>query len=360
MKIGLVRRGYSPTGGAENYLLRFAAAAAGAGHGGALFTEQWPKEAWAGDYFRLGSTSPKSFADALLAAHPRESCDFLFSLERVWECDAYRAGDGVHAAWLEHRARFEPRWKSVFRRFSLKHQQTLALEKHLFSPAGARLVIANSQMVADEISQHFAYPAERIHLVHNGVPPFVVAASSREETRRALGLADDHFLVLFAGSGWERKGLRFAIDAVNAMDTLGVTLLVAGRGSRRTLPDSPRVRYLGPVADLACYLAAADAFLLPTLYDPFSNACLEALAAGLPVITTAQNGFSEVIIPGRDGEVVERADATASITQALQRWSDPARRVAARPHLRLIAERLTMAENVRKTLTIIEMAGGVV
>src|SRR4029434_7340787 len=64
------------------------------------------------------------------AHHVRESCkqapcDFLLSLERIWECDAYRAGDGVHASWLERRARFEPRWRPFLRRFNRKHREIL-------------------------------------------------------------------------------------------------------------------------------------------------------------------------------------------------------------------------------------------
>src|ERR1700733_8518047 len=153
MKIGLVRRGYSRTGGAEAYLRRFADAAAEAGHGIVLFSERWPREEWPFELVPVASHSPKTFADAMTRLRPRDACDFVFSLERILTCDAYRAGDGVHAAWLERRAHFEPRWKSWFRRFSGKHREILAVEKELFGPRGARAVIANSSMVRDEIVQ---------------------------------------------------------------------------------------------------------------------------------------------------------------------------------------------------------------
>ena len=356
MKIGLVRRGYARTGGAEIYLRRFAETAVAAGHECVLFSEQWPRMAWPFGHVQVVSDSPKKFADAFAALRPHDECDFLFSLERVHTCDAYRAGDGVHAAWLERRARFEPFWKPWLRQYNAKHRETLALEKHLFGPDGARLVIANSRMVQAEIVQHFGYPAERIHVVHNGVPPFTVPPEARAQTRRELGLRDDDFAVLFAGSGWERKGLRFAIEAMNAARLPNATLLVAGRGNERGLPRSGRVRFLGPVKDMTRCLAAADAFLLPTLYDPFSNACLEALAAGLPLITTAHNGFAEIIEPGLEGEVVAQPDDIAALAAALEKWSDPARRAAIRPRLLTLGAQFSIAENVRQTLAIIERA----
>ena len=356
MKIGLVRRGYARTGGAEIYLRRFAETAVAAGHECVLFSEQWPRMAWPFGHVQVVSDSPKKFADAFAALRPHDECDFLFSLERIHTCDAYRAGDGVHAAWLERRARFEPFWKPWLRQYNAKHRETLALEKHLFGPDGARLVIANSRMVQAEIVQHFGYPAERIHVVHNGVPPFTVPPEARAQTRRELGLRDDDFAVLFAGSGWERKGLRFAIEAMNAARLPNATLLVAGRGNERGLPRSGRGRFLGPVKDMTRCLAAADAFLLPTLYDPFSNACLEALAAGLPLITTAHNGFAEIIEPGLEGEVVAQPDDIAALAAALEKWSDPARRAAIRPRLLTLGAQFSIAENVRQTLAIIERA----
>ena len=356
MKIGLVRRGYARTGGAEIYLRRFAESAVAAGHECVLFTGQWPRVAWPFAHIQVASASPKKFADALAALRPQDECDFLFSLERIWTCDAYRAGDGVHAAWLERRARFEPFWKPWLRRYNAKHRETLALERHLFGPDGARLVIANSRMVQAEIGRHFGYPAERIHVVHNGVPPFAVPPEARDQTRRELGLRDGDFAVLFAGSGWERKGLRFAIGAMNAARLPSATLLVAGRGNEGAMPRSRRVRFLGPVKDMPRHFAAADAFILPTLYEPFSNACLKALAAGLPVITTAHNGFAEIIAPGVEGEVVAQPDDIAALAGALEKWSDPARRTAIRPRLLALGAQFSIAENARQTLAIIERA----
>ena len=352
MKIGLVRRGWSRTGGAEAYLRRFAETAVAAGHEVILFAEQWPRDAWPWAHVQVHSHSPRQFAHALHALRPHDRCDFLFSLERIFSCDAYRAGDGVHAAWLARRAEFEPFWKPWLRRLSAKHQQTLAIERHLFSDKGAEFVIANSRMVADEIQRHFAYPADQIAVVYNGVPAFAPPPGARPATRRDLGLRDDQLALLFVGSGWERKGLRFAIEAVNALPK-SARLFVIGRGSARGLPPSHRTRFLGPMPDVARFYAAADVFILPTIYEPFSNACLEALAAGLPVITTAHNGFAEIIDPGTEGEVVADPRDTAALAGAIERWRDPARREASRPQLQALGAKFSLAENARQTLALV-------
>ena len=353
MRIGVVRRGYSRTGGAEAYLRRFADGLSAAGHEVVLFTETWPAAEWPHALAGIGTHSPRGFADSLRKRTMERKCDLLFSLERLWTCDVYRAGDGVHAAWLERRAQYEPIWKPWLRRWNPKHREMLALEKHLFSPLGARMVIANSQMVKGEIERHFGYPAAGIQVVRNGVPPFGAPEGAREQSRRKLELNDEDYAVLFAGSGWERKGLRFAIQAVNAARLPRLKLLVAGRGRPASQPQSSAVRYLGPVRDMASCYAAADAFILPTMYEPFSNACLEALAAGLPVITTVHNGFSEIIESGVEGEIVKGADDISALATALRNWEDQERRALIRPRLMELGGRFSIEENVKQTLSLI-------
>ena len=356
MKIGLVRRGYSASGGAEAYLLRFAAAAHAAGHEPVLISgNDWPDGVWPHEHVVVAGKTPEGFADRLEDRRPSGGWDVLFSLERVWACDVYRAGDGVHAAWLERRRQFEPPWRGWFRNLQRKHREILELECALFT-GGARRVIANSQMVKDEIIRFYGTPADHVHVVHNGVPFHAAEPGARAAVRQELAIADEQFVVLFAGTGWERKGLRHAIAAVNALKA-PATLLVAGRGEQRGLPASGRVKFLGPLAaeKLRAVLAAADVFVLPTIYDPFSNACIEALAAGLPVVTTTANGFAEIIGPGVDGDAVAPGD-TEALTAALASWADPRRREAVHPRLLEKAARCSVEENLARTLEVITAA----
>ena len=357
MKVGLVRRGFSATGGAEAYLKRFAEALLAAKHQCVLFTSSdWPQNAWPGDEFHyLKGRSPIEFADALETAEPKSKCDILFSLERVWSCDCYRAGDGVHRAWLDRRKAVEPVYKRVTRVFNRKHREILALEKRLFAAGGAKAVIANSAMVKHEIQRYYPYPTDKIHVIYNGLPATAeVSAELRAQTRRELRLTEFDYVILFAGSGWERKGLKYAIEGIRRANLSRPLLLVAGRGNPRKFRESGRVRFLGPVKNMNAYFAAADVFVLPTVYDPFSNACLEAISAGLPVITTTANGCSEILRPGVTGEVLDEPADTEAIARAIETWADPYRRASVRPELQQLAREYTIEANVQQTLKLLE------
>ena len=359
LKIGFVRRGFSSSGGAEAYLRRLAQGVCGAGHAAHLVTtEEWPANEWPfGPLARVPGKSPTQFADEVEELHPRLGCDVVMSLERVWRCDVYRAGDGVHRAWLDRRAKFGGAMRKVAVALNRKHRAILQLEASLFRHGGARRVIANSEMVKREMMDLYAYPAEQMDVVYNGVPveSFRSRAEERAGSRTALGLEQDDVAVLFAGSGWERKGLRFAIEAVESCRDPRMQLLVAGRGNQSKYRSSS-AQFLDVVPDLSRLLAAADIFLLPTIYDPFSNACIEAIAAGVPVITTSANGFSEIIENGTHGSVVDDPADVRALASALRLWSDAPRRTAARVPLQALAARFDISVNVAQTLEILRQA----
>src|SRR6476646_9843613 len=114
LTIGFVRRGFSSTGGAESYLKRLAAGVVEKGHRVRLYTSAaWPSEQWRfSPIVRVKARSAIAFADEIKKKESTgvsgrrgpSDCDLLMSLERIWRCDVYRAGDGVHRAWLERRA----------------------------------------------------------------------------------------------------------------------------------------------------------------------------------------------------------------------------------------------------------------
>ena len=365
LTIGLVRRGFSSSGGAEAYLKRLAVGLVENGHAVRLYASMdWPPDEWTfGPLTRLDAGSAIGFADELekvrrdpsiaLGMTDHGDCDVLMSFERIWRCDLYRAGDGVHRSWLERREKSGGPFQKLSRVFNRKHSATLALEESLFAKGGAARVIANSRMVKDEIVRFYGFPAGKIDVVYNGVPVEALHrdAETRARRRETLGLGEKDVAVLFAGSGWERKGLRFAIDAIEKTGK-EMRLLVAGRGEQRKF-RSKRVQFLGVVEDMPGLYAAADIFLAPTLYDPFSNACLEALAAGLPVITTHANGFSEIIETGVHGTVLNDPREIVEIRDALVFWSESARREEARSEIRERAALFDISANVARTLEIL-------
>lgn len=360
LTIAFVRRGYSPSGGAEAYLKRLAQGIVELGHEAQLIaTEDWPPDGWSfGPITRVKANSALGFANELekLEIH----CDVLMSLERVWRCDVYRAGDGVHRAWLNRRRKFEMPLQRFVRGINRKHRDILQLEDSLFAKGGAGRVIANSEMVKRKIVDLYRYPADKIDIIRNGVPldQFRFDPAMREKSRADLKLKPDEIALLFAGSGWERKGLRFAIEAMELGRDQKLRLMVAGRGDargykpKRFFTEEP-VRFLGEIVDLRPIYAASDIFILPSIYDPFSNACLEALASGLPVITTRDNGFSEIIENGVHGSVVDLPNNVADLRDAIRFWSDESRRVTARSTIVECASQFDMATNVAATLKIV-------
>jgi UDP-glucose:(heptosyl)LPS alpha-1,3-glucosyltransferase len=294
-------------------------------------------------------------------------CDVLFSLERVRSCDVYRAGDGVHRAWLARRRKFEVPLKQFVRAASRKHRDLLQLEESLFEKQKAGRVIAASQMVVNEVIDLYRYPTDQIDLVRNGVPldRFRFDPRMREESRAQQNLKHDQIALLFAGSGWERKGLIFAIQAMALCKNRRIRLLVAGRGDAKRYQTTrlrfwreDPVQFLGEVPDLTLVYAAADIFILPTIYDPFSNACLEALTSGLPVITTRSNGFSEIIEDGVHGSIVDNPANLVGLRDAIRFWSDPARRAAARSANIERASQFDISKNVAQTLEVLMNVSG--
>lgn len=359
LSIGFVRRGYAQSGGAEVYLKRLAHGVVEAGHGAQLITTSaWPQNEWPfGAIRRLHGASPIAFANGVEEMRPQLRCDVLMSLERVWNCDVYRAGDGIHRAWLTRRRKFEVPLARFVRGLNRKHRDILQLEEALFANRGAGRVIVNSQMVKKEIADLYGYPADKIDVVRNGVPlqQFRFDPGLREKSRDELKVKPGETALLFAGSGWERKGLRFAIAAMALCHNRKMRLLVAGRGNQRYY-KSKRMQFLGEVPSLAGIYAAADIFILPTIYDPFSNACLEALASGLPVITTRANGFSEIIDEGVHGSIVDSANDIVGLRDAIQFWSDAARRAVARSTNIERASQFDISTNVERMLEILVQA----
>jgi UDP-glucose:(heptosyl)LPS alpha-1,3-glucosyltransferase len=354
LTIGLVRRGHSETGGAEIYLKRLARGLNESGHATRLFTDAaWPVREWNwGPITRLRGETAQRFADELEKIELKNCCDLLLSLERVWRCDVYRAGDGIHRAWMQRRAAASSLPRRLLSRFNAKHRETLELERSLFA-GGARRVIANSEMVKREAQEFYRYPADQVEVVPNGVPlvDFQPNPAARLLQRKILQLREEDIAVLFVGSGWERKGLRYALDAVKSLGKK-FRLLVAGRGRSRKA-RARFVQRLGVVRDLPALYSAAAIFHLPTHYDPFSNACLEALAAGLPVVTTRDNGFSEIMADRVHGSIIDHASNTAQIREALLFWSNSERRLAARAAILERAGHFDISVNVERTLAVL-------
>jgi UDP-glucose:(heptosyl)LPS alpha-1,3-glucosyltransferase len=362
MKLALIRRQFSATGGAELYLQRLLLALAERNHELHLFTESWEAmpEGVTLHLIKISATRATRglrFAEAVQSGLAKEQFDCVFSLERTLKQDVYRAGDGVHRVWLERRRQFAPWWKKPFAGTGAFHRNMRALEARTFDPQNTRRIIVNSEMVKREILEHFKFPAERIHLVRNGVDVARFQNGRRADTRARFGVKDDEFLWLFAGSGWERKGLKFVLQAFEKLSMRHcrhcappkIKLLVAGKG-RKPAVVSNGVIFSEPAGDLENFYAAADLFVFTPIYEPSANVVFEALAAGLPVVTSASNGAAEIILENVTGSVVKEFWRPEILAEAAKKWMERPRRVPAG------TAEFSLERNVSETLSVLELA----
>ncbi len=372
MRIGLIRMRYNPYGGAEVFLDRFMEGLVRRGHKVDLFTAGWPARDGVVVH-RVKAFGPAFLRPIFFAMNVEKKLgavrpDVVLSLERLHCADVYRAGDGCHREWLALRARSYPWWRRLMLAFSPIHMTHLFLEEEMFKSARLKKVVANSRMVKDDIIRHYGLPEDKICVIYNGIDPARYAAAGaakRRGLRETLGVPADAFVVLFVGSGFERKGLMTLVRAVGLLkEKEEIRLVVVGKGGQgpylreaARVGVAGRVVFAGPVKDAAEFYGAADVFALPSMYEPFSNSCLEAMASGLPVVTTASNGASEIITDGVNGGVVADPFDPAAIAGKISIFFDPDARRAASVAARAEASKHTMEKNVSEFLKVIEDAG---
>jgi len=332
-----VRGRYDPAGGAERFVQGAIAALRAQGAQVTIIARQWPDHdgtAILVDPFHVGSLwRDRAFARAACAELARRRFDLVQSHERIACCDVYRAGDGVHAQWLDERARVQGPLARLATRLSPHHRYVLAAERALFAAPRLAAVICNSEMVRGEIARRFGTARDKLVLIRNAVDSARFHPGLRAEmgtgVREQLGVPREARVMLHIGSGFERKGVRALLEALAAAPSKPWAIVV-GRDKRvagytalaHRLGVAGRVRFVGNVSDVRPYHAAADAFVLATLYDPQPNALLEAMASGLPVVTTRQCGAAELLAEGESGFVRDALDVPG-LAAALERL-DPA------------------------------------
>jgi UDP-glucose:(heptosyl)LPS alpha-1,3-glucosyltransferase len=223
------------------------------------------------------------------------------------------------------------------------HLYTLASERRLFASPRLRAVICNSRMVAGEIARRFGVPEAKLHVIHNGVDLEHFHPRCKDEHRGALraslGIPERDTVFLFVGGGFERKGLprlleacaRLANTNTNTNANANARLVIVGadrranamRARAAALGIAARTVWAGAQDEVLPWYGAADCLVLPTLYDPFPNVALEAMACGLPLITSTSCGAAELIEEGRQGFVCDALDVEA-LAARLQRMTPDA------------------------------------
>jgi len=357
MRLGIVRQRYTPFGGAERFVERAIEALAERGVRVSIYTREWPRERDARiesvicNPFHVGNVwRDVGFARAVRAALARDRPDIVQTHERIEGCDIFRAGDGVHRAFLDSRIEAGGRRERLAIAANPHHRYLLAAEARMFADPTLRAVICNSAMVKDDIRTHFAVAADKLHVIYNAVDPRQFGPDvrgNRAAMRERLGLAAGDVAFLLVGSGYARKGVPAALRALARLPS-SARLVVVGRDKHprryaalaQRAGVTGRVIFAGPQLDPRPYYGAADAFVLPSLYDPLPNAALEALACGLPVVTSRRCGAAELVAAHGAGAVCD-ADDDAALATHMDRLLDATERANVAAHASAAVAALT-------------------
>lgn len=236
-------------------------------------------------------------------------------------------------------------------------------ERHCFSNPAVQRIIAVSSQVKGDIERYYGVPSERIAVIPHGVDAEAFHPRNRakdgQSVRQRLGISVDEFVLVFVGGDYRLKGLPVLLEAVRKA-SVGITVVAVGVAEHaipepvRTLErQAGRLLCVGEIADTAPYYAAADCFVLPTLYDTFSLSTLEAMATGLPVVVSRAAGVSEQLTHGLDSLLLDDpSDATCLAAHLGALVRDGVLRARLGQQARMLAERLSWEAVTERTAAV--------
>jgi UDP-glucose:(heptosyl)LPS alpha-1,3-glucosyltransferase len=366
-------------GGAETYVYRFAEELLAAGHEVHLFAADFgkvPPGAFSHRIMRRGLSRwgrDLRLARAAERAVRRERLDVTVAVGHTYGADVLHPHGGTLRGGRRQALRLVRRpalraLKAAFDALNPRVRSRLSIEARQFAEEPPPEVVAVSRMVWRDVQEFYGVPDDRLHLVYNGVDleRFSPAAclSKRQEARAAMRIEWGETCFLLVAHNFRLKGVRELIEAAAALHRRTPwRVIVVGKGDprpyerlARRLGCRDRFSFPGPAADVLPAYAAADAYVHPTWYDPCSLVVLEALACGLPVVTTAFNGAAELIEDGRDGFVLDTPRNAAALVGAMEALLDARRRAEMGRAARAAAQQCSLGRNLRQMTAVLERA----
>lgn len=251
--------------------------------------------------------------------------DVVHGLSRVDGLDTFRLTERLQIHWVNMFYRNPvTRW---LQHMNPRHRLVFDLEQRIFGPQGVRRVIVQSKLDARLLKNYFGVDESRICQIINGVDTNTFhpgARTDRDQLRQDWKIGSDVPLIVFASMDFRGKGLDSVLEALARLKHRETRLLVVGQGAVRgfqrraqALGIDQRVIFAGRQSAIQRFYAAADLFVLPTIYEPFPNVNLEAMACGTPVITTATAGGSEIIQEGINGYLIPDAWAVDALAERI-------------------------------------------
>jgi len=254
----------------------------------------------------------------------RAEFDIVYTMCRTFPADIFRITEQLHSEWLAI-------GYSSLAKLNPRHFSILKLEKKTIDPKNVRHIIANSQLLREQVINSFNYPEEKVSLVSNGVDKnvyFPGREGEKDEIKKKLHLSD-RFVCVFVAANFKIKGLYEAIYAIAGLNEEArrhVTLLVVGKGKPKPFLElaeklnvTENLVFAGKQSNMRDYYIASDLLLYPSHYETFGNVILEACACGIPVLTTRMVGAAELVKDNHNGFLVKSAkkiDRMAAILEA--------------------------------------------
>ena len=234
----------------------------------------------------------------------------------------------VHRAWMETSRQQRNLLGRMKQKCNPMHPIILALEHGYFARRKYRRLIALSSQVKTDLMRFYQVPEEDISVLPNGYAPaefnVTKARDLRIEMRARLGYHMAQKVVIFVANELERKGFGPLLRAIAALNDPLVCLLAVGRldpqvyaGEIHRLGMTERVRFTGPTNQVADYYAAADVFALPTQYEAWGLVIVEAMACGLPVLTSRLAGAAIAVREGETGALLDDPNSCSEIAAKL-------------------------------------------
>lgn len=336
-------------GGAESYALSLAETFIRRGWEVHLYAQEWngfPEQAI---FHRI--SIPKylpSWAQMLFFAikHKKmvqkENFDVVVGLGNTISMNVYQSHGGVHH-YSTARKCFSIRnpllrfFKKNLIFFSVKDKVRNWIESAPFRQHPSPKIIAISQMVVDDFISCYETQAADISLIYNGIDLDKfnprIRDKFRGDLRRELNITDDQVVFLFLSYTLRKKGILPLIEAAAVLQENHkekFKVVVVGKKPQKSIIKKVRqygledvVLFHGPTKTPEVYFANADVFVLPTYYDTCSLVTIEAMACGLPVITTVYNGASGIISSGEDGHIIGHPPSAKELVQDMTVYFSP-------------------------------------
>jgi UDP-glucose:(heptosyl)LPS alpha-1,3-glucosyltransferase len=382
MNIALCYENLLPArGGCETYIADLARRMVAEGHAVHLYASRWDSGVLpAAMHFHYVPPPrgprflrPWRFSAACVKALGGAHHDVSIGFNKTWGQDVLYPLAGLHVASaqhniLKHRRPLVRAMAKGFKLCDLAHWSFSRLERRQYLATRQPLIIVNSRFVRGHFERYYGISMNQVRVVHNAIDPARFAEDDRPrrrmQWRERWGIHADETVALFVAMNYHLKGLEPLLHAVARLPAQKrFRLLVAG--NPRTGPYerlalrlgiAKHVRFAGYVPDTRnCYFAS-DFLVHPTFYDPCSLVVLEALACGLPVITSSYNGAGELLNPPLDGYVVDNPHDEGQLAKCLAELLDPGRRFACAQAARRRAGAWTFDHHFRQLLQVFEEA----